>query len=129
MLGAIRRPFLLTGLKALALPYTSCQLCEHGSEGLPPVHEPRRGSKPLRLISLALLLFTFTYLPAALATDSFYLYIYCISFASHAERTNEKTLITLHLSFGLSSVIAWKKHAYDVFLDLIAVYFDNVTSW
>ena len=98
-------------------------------KAFPPVREPHRGSKPLRLISLALLLFTFTYLPAALATDSFYLYIYCVSFASHAERTDEKTLITLHLSFGLSSVIVWKKRLYDVFLDLIAVYFDNVTSW
>ena len=95
-------------------------------KAFPPVHEPNRGSKPLRLISLALLLFTLlTYLLLLLLTPFSY-----ILFVSRAERTKGKNAHHFALIIiGLSSVIVWKKHVYNVFLDLIAVYFDNVTSW
>ena len=75
-------------------------------KAFPPVHEPHWGSKPLRLISFALLLFTLlTYLPAAAATRSFYL-----CFIRKSSRKNEgKSAHHFALIIGLSSAIVWKK--------------------
>ena len=127
MFGAIHRPFLLTGLKALAFPYTSCQLCRAWFRRPSPLcANPTEDSDSSHLPYFSSLLLT--YLLLLLPTPFTCTFTVFHSQVTQKEWTKKRSsLCTYHLdyhprSFGKSALTMF-------FPDLIAVYFDNATSW